>query len=925
MGRVIVTAYKEFERFCVEQYSRHQPDLSYNIAVKAELTDIKEIIDLCSRAILRDSKHGDFISAINLSIYIEVRIVEDLLNLKSFFANFTEDMKSVLHKSELHLNILLFGTQSVEILNIFQYRIREELSQIFLAVTHKTSFPKYNTNNVVIVDKLQGGYNECIKQLTNDFAKKDKVFIFNIKFANDAFDMTLLHKCMLICSKYKDHCKGFVINVANGGLYRVRAFVVNILCEKIFVIYGDSLIEPSINSVGKLPPAVYVENAADLMFFQRPLKKEVWRKLYTEHVDHGGKSVQEVIGPDAFRTDGECEAKFWPYLRLCQKFLFEDFDDNASKAYTQLRKAAYSCDEFYDIYVSKIPFLALFVFAIYDNFYRSNLLWRFKKDCGRKNYHLSIEDFVLSKQGAQDSKIFKRYKELKSDYDMKNLVTEYDIDSSGELHIVLHKTIAAEIFECISISEGLLQILENAVIHARSGLLSLRVYSRAKGLDTETAKKESHIKYLNSSYKVQYFNYKNADFYLEVQLSDLSDKSIPQKFIENVEKDKERFKALLKNLSWTEEQFDNIKKHINTAFFFTDGVGTVISPSDKGAGPEKVKVMEDLYKFRQAFYRIDKNLVHHYGLEIFNSIITSRGGIFSVCGYNEAYDNLDDIFGKVYEDAAKFVIKYDGTAYAQMTQYIKNQFDNMRKDDINNVRTIIQRDKDLPGTTYRILLPLDHTDVVSYNFSESFEEDSTDMDSEWMPVYINETVNLNIVKDIKDKQKNINQFHEFLKHKFYTALDKAGEADKTKLVMCLNIPEIQKVTDSERKENGDHFEELIKGVLLFALETLRGGKADILPIAIVNLNSFQLIEAARLISIYYAKRSSESGDIFDKMPVYLKCMNESKEVIFAGKDVNEVQNRIIKTAMKNGTMFDELATIADILKRVSKKEVTDGE
>lgn len=922
MNRVIVTSYKDFERFCVENYSRHQPELSYNIAVKTELIFIKKIIDLCSRAMLRDSKHGDFISAINLSFYIEVRTAEELINIKSFFADFTEDMKSVLRKAGLYLDTLLFGEQSVKVLNMFQYHIREELSLIFSAVTIKASFPKYSTNNVVIVDKLQGGYNECIKQLTNGLAK-DRVFIFNIKFANDVFDMTQLHKCMLICSKHKDHCKGFVINVANGGLYRVRAFVVNILCEKIFVIYGNNLIEPSLHSVGKLPPAVYVENAADLMFFQQPLKKEVWRKLYTEHAVRGGKSVHEVIGPDTFMADDECEAKFWPYLRLCQKFLFEDFDDNDSKAYTQLRKAAYSCDEFYDIYVSKISFLALFVFAIYDNFYRSNLLRRFKKDCGRKNYYLSIEDFVLSKQGTQNSKIFKKYKEHKSDYDIKNLVTEYDIDSSGEVRIVLHKTIASEIFECISISEGLLQILENAVIHARSGLLSLRVYSRAKGLDTETAKKEPHIEYLNSAYKVQYFNYKNTDFYLEVQLSDLSDKSIPKKFIENVEKDKERFKELLENLSWTEEQFNNIKKHINTSFFFTDDIGTIISPSDNGADSAKAK--DDLYKFRQAFYRIDKNLVHHYGLEIFNSIITSRGGIFSVCGYNEAYDNLDDIFGKVYEGIEKFEIKYDDPAYAQMMQYMKNQLEDMREDNINKVRTIIQRDKDLPGTTYRILLPLNHTDVVSYNFSEPFEEDSTDMDNEWMPIYINEAVSLNVVKDIEDKQKNIDQFHEFIKNIFYEESDKAGGTDKTKLMLCLNMPEIQKVTDSTRKENGDHFEELIKGVLLFALETLKDGKVDILPIAIVNLNSFQLIEAARLISIYYTKRSLESGGIFDKMPIYLKCMNESKEVIFAGTDVSEVQNKIIKTAMKNGTMFDELATIADILKRVSKKEVTDGE
>ncbi len=890
------------------------------------MTDIIRIINLCLNAKLKDLEHSDFVSMIELSFSLKVQTINDLNNITNFFDNLNNNMKIFLNKSILYLEILFIDNKSVEVIEFFQYHIFKDMSLLFSKVMCNVQFPNNNDTNIITVNNSMSEYKDCITRLKSGLSK-NSVYIFKTEFANNAFDMMQLHICATICSKYKDLCKGFIIIVTDGELYRVSAFVNSILCRKVFVICRDYLVYSSLNSVGKLPPAVYIKNAVDLRFFQQPLRKNTWDKICYRQISRRNDSKYDVIGPDTFNSDEECESKFWPYLRLCQKYLFEEFDDNTSKAYTLLRRAAYSSEEFYCKYVSQIPFLALFVFAVYDNFYRSNLLMNFKKECGRKNYSLRVEDLVLSMQGLQDNKMFKKYEEIKHKYDIKNLVTEYNTDDFGKTTVVLHKSITAEVFECISISEGLLQILENAVIHANGGLLSLRVYSRAKGLDTNLAKKADHIEYLDSTYGTQYFHYTNSDFYLEVQLSDISDKSIPQKFIDNIETDPKRFDEIMKILSFDKMQYNAIKECINLSYFFTDNMNTIVKNVSGKFDANIKNARELLGQFRRAFYRVDKNLVHHYGLEIFNSIISSRDGIFSVCGYNEVYDNLDNVINKAYEEVDDFKSKYSGNvAYDELMQYMKGYVDHMRKNDIENVRKIIQKNKALPGTTYRILIPLNHNEAVSYNSSDSFTESDTKNDNKWVPMYFDYSKSYNIfqeIKSISNKQHNINLFHDMLKCSFYKELHDENRNEKT-LVLCLNIPEILNKTGGV---NGDanHFEEIIKGVLLFALETLKDEKVDILPIAIVNLNPFQLIEAARLISIYYTKRGSKSGGVFDRMPIYLKCINEANEVIFADSDVNEVQNRILKTAMKNGIMFDDLSTITDILKRVSMSEVTDDE
>ncbi len=920
MKKTIINSYNQFENFCINQYKANNTKENYYVNIDAEYDEIKKIISLYQRASTVDENHTCFISRFFLEINLKINRDEDFKNTTDIFKNIDTRIAS-----NITLNFIIFlsGNQDINILKRFQF----DIYPFFKSHSFKISSEiKFNLNNAVCFnDKIilvndkknfeNGDITKFIKYYVNE--KKDSIkhenrqkhFIFNIHYNDEnIFDTTILHKYLLLCNKYKNSCNGFIINIKGGDFFKVKAFVATTLCSKIYVICNNTLIIPELDYVGKLPPAIYIENANDLMFFQKPISNKIWSKIAPQKISETNNSYRKIkpINSRTYFDEDLSAKKFWPYLRMCQKFLFEEFENNKSKAYTDLRIAAYSSKEFYDEYVKKIPFLALYLFSIYDSFYRNDLLLKFKSFCDKKNYSFKIEDFLLSKQSEQDYKTFEIYKNVKKNCDIKNLLLEYDESNLDKIQ--LHKTVVAEIFECISIAEGLLQILENAVLHANSGLLSLRVYSRAKGLETKKAKKENHIEYLDSIYNKKFFDFQKADFYLEVQISDLSDKSIPEKFLENLESDKTIFNKLLNNLSWDIQYFTSAKKHINTSYFFIDN----FKKQKYNYGD---KLTKDLQEFKQSFYKIDENLVHHYGLETFNNILNSRDGIFSVCGYNDSYDNLDYIFEKVYKNAKQFIESEENILNFIVNNNIEKLYNRIaivQENDINCVRKKIQSDKNLSGTTYRILLPLNHSSINDHSAQIITTKSNNDISQQNKIIIVENKCQFNKNETIKSKQENINKFCEYIKSEFWLN-------DEKTTVLCLNL-----FNENYFSQNhfDDHFEEIIKGTLLFALKELKGNKdLNILPIAIVNLTPFQLIEASRIISIYYTKKASGTDyNVFKKMPIYLKCAKSSKEILFAGDDLTEVKNTVIKTAMKNGSMFEELNTIIQILNKVSNIE-----
>ena len=813
----------------------------------------------------------------NLCIYIRIDSFEDYkIFLEMYCEEFGTKLNTKFKKVELSFIINLHENSDISLISQYQNFIFPEFGSCCKSMSARIN-KITNVRNVRALNQSMSDFQSLIRNNTNIFEGEkyqNNYVLLNIDVTENGFDITKLHNNLLICCKYQKHCKGFVLNIS-GDISRIKPYVQNIISNNVFVICNNILIEPDLNSVGKLPPAMFF-GPKDLSFFKSPLSHKNWCMI----------SGEEAINAKTF--DDDDEKRYWTYLRMCQKFLFEEFDDNASVEYTKLRKKAFSSKNFFEEYVQKMPFLSLCIFSIYDNFYRNNLLKQAKKYYGKKV--LKIEDLLLAEQRKQSWEDYEKYQSNKEKYDIKNLFA-YDINGG------IHKTVISEIFECISIAEGLLQILENAVLHAGGGLLSMRVYSREIGLENESHKKEHHVKYLNDTYTEDYFRYKKANFYLEIRISDLSGKSIPEKFVDNLlaDENKENYEKFLALSSSFSKSYD----------FSPEGIREIFS--DKAHNLEYFfsEITDvSLKEFRRIYYSIDENLVHHYGLEIFNNILTVRNGLFSVCGYNLSQDNLDLIFSNVFKHELEKVECLSDNIKNEVMEKIICIMEEKKK----MVRENLSANKQISGTTYSILFPLIHSALTENSVSVEGVFDCSGVTDD---IYTIKTINsIDLLRDI-DFEASAYKIINKISKSIYEVFDKG---DVVCIYLSNNIPEYTSL-----KLNC--FEALIKGIVLFALKKINDEHFPLLPIAIVNLTPFQLIEASRIISIYYAKeviKHVTAINPFEKMPIYLKCAESGKEIVFNGKNIEEVRRNVVKTAMIDGTMFDELSTIVEILRKEAK-------
>lgn len=616
MENISIKTLAEFKQFLEKNRDNREKKRVY--VLDGFHNDVIEIVECYNDLI---SHHVWDYRHLNLCINILINNTEDY---NIFLDMYCEDSGTILsqkfEKVELAFIIKPHEQVDIPLLSQYQNYIFPEFGHCCKSMSARIS--KIDKMlNVQPLNQSMMDFQALILKNINIFEGekyKEKYILLNIDVSEDGFDLNKLHNNLLICFKYQKNCKGFILNII-GDISRIKPYVQNIIAENVFVICNNILIEPDLDSVGKLPPAMFF-GSEDLAFFKSPLSQKIWNLIVSE------KAISSNFFGNSY------EKRYWTYLRMCQKFLFEEFDDNASAEYTKLRKEAYSSKHFFDEYVEKMPFLALCVFSIYDNFYRNNLLKQAKKYYGKKV--LKVEDLLLSEQKRQSWNDYDKYQTNKEKYDIKNLFA-YDLKGG------VHKTVISEIFECISVAEGILQILENAVLHAGGGLLSMRVYSREVGLEKEFHKKEHHVKYLNDTYTEDYFEYKKSNFYLEIRISDLSAKSIPEKFVENLlaDENKESYQQLL-----------SLSKALPNSYDFSPGaIKKIVVENDQSMEYFFSEIKDDsLKKFRQLYYSIDENLVHHYGLEIFNNILTVRNGLFSVCGYNLHYDNLDLVFDNIF-------------------------------------------------------------------------------------------------------------------------------------------------------------------------------------------------------------------------------------------------------------------------------------
>lgn len=706
---------------------------------------------------------------------------------------------------------------------------------------------------------------------------------------------------LLACLKDNNHIN--VINIVNGDKDRIPTYFSAVISEKLWVICNNIILRSQkIENFGALAPALFVTDK-NLSLLQKPIPEKIWNIIINNLID---------------TNDLGRYKNFKPYLKICYRNLFCEFKDNESQAYTELRKAAYSSNNFKE-YAISIPFLALLIFSMYDGSYRNDLLQYAKSkdyyDTITSGKRLTKADLLLEYQGNQDYEMYKKYKDakLRTGYDIKNLLTHYDEnyqesddkpdikpeDNKSEISSV----VVSEIFECVSIVEGLLQILENAVYHAGGGLFSLRTYSRATKHTSDGRQKENNVKYLNKEYSEEYFALAGVDktnYFLEVQVSDLSNESIPVKFKHNY----------------------GISSEIKLDYFFKPTVDDINT---------KIK-----------FFENPQNLAFHYGLEIFTKIVESRKGVFAVCGYkndsdkdyepDKFYSNVYDLFEKSIDEEKQiekeFLNIFDVTVENQKSKLVNK---------LEEVKTNITRNADIRGTTYRILLPLNHTlkDITNFASNEvavTINDDNID-DIEVILVPGDKKAQANFYDKFMHSKDSDKLYGQTLKEKevlrFSEGLMKCFNGDKQIKSICLDINKLI----MELKWS---VEEIVKGCILFAIKKIREEQGKelpdfVLPIAIVNMTRVQLFEAARILGVFYSNLiifNSHKGETDYKeidimflvahLQIYLK--SDDTDLIFAGKDVKEVRARLVKIAMANGTMNDDMVIVDQLLRGVTLNE-----
>ena len=369
---------------------------------------------------------------------------------------------------------------------------------------------------------------------------------------------------------------------------------------------GEQVItKGDINKIGKILP-VFSINSESLRILQKPIDKIIWKKI---------KDIGRLNGKTTYDTleDALCI--------LCGRYLFKE--QKSGKALSRIRKLTFQSEQFYEL-IEGIPLIALLIFAEFDYFSRVEMFEIYKKKTGRDT--LRVKDFLDDYQSKQTYQDYIIHTDMVSEgMNNKSLLTRCSMHQQGisiekicmnmakaeksdisyEPYVEevfrtynLHTQVVTEVYEAVTIAEGILQLTDNVVKHANKGLMSMRIHC----MDDK-----SIVAARYPSYFVNKKNHIEQKYYLEVNISDLSGTNIAQQF-------KVNNSAFGNRLSDEKKQiFDNFRLK---SFFAPEAEESALW---------------------ETFYQDSRNIVNHYGLQIFDSIIQSKGGFFVVASEEQCY------------------------------------------------------------------------------------------------------------------------------------------------------------------------------------------------------------------------------------------------------------------------------------------------
>lgn len=342
------------------------------------------------------------------------------------------------------------------------------------------------------------------------------------------------------------------------------------------------------------------------------------------------------------------------------------------------------------------------------------------------------------------------------------------------------------------IADGVLQLMEN-IYHAtgKTGFMNIRVHENT-----------SEKCYLYKRYGIKDKKYL---FYYEIRILDISQENIV-----------ESFQKRMKNISGADK--------LQVSHFFR-------RPND-----------EETACFWETYNQTEENLVHHYGLQVFASIVSANGGVFKVIS-SSRYD-------------------YD----EQNEKYVNG--DNWSKGDSGQVH--------LPGTEYIVLLPLR---VREQKFVTSLEVDAEyqyDMDADYEVCQYEDTqINELVMKDVYRSQEHKEEVINKLAKSMFDGINKLEcSIDKSKVfIVFFSI---------ERWMNG--FLEIYCKALILCGIWRKSRNSNKFFCVISGCTENQILEIARLFAIFYCK--TDIHRYMSDMQIYL--VGEEEELLITGRNLDSL-------------------------------------
>ncbi len=439
---------------------------------------------------------------------------------------------------------------------------------------------------------------------------KGSVFIFKVKFEKEEnIDEQILFDYYLISNKFSNDAS-FYLKVylpeemssksSTDAYFRLSRYGLfqEIKSSNSRIVYGNQIrkfAKHNLNGIMRLMPVFSIDGES-MELLRSGITFSIWSKIRNSN-DNRVDILEDAV------------------YRICWRLLFSKVGVG-NKELSALRCEAFESDSFFKL-ISGIPLIALLIFAMLDYSFREDAVEHYKMEIRKKEIKKGItlhaEDFLYEKQSMQTRENFEANNEAaKKNYDNKTIWASYE-------RMILHSFIIKEMYEAITISEGIIQLLENIVYHAGEK------HSKGKGLlGIYIRNFESDKRVFESKYP-EYVNYCqenkiNSKYYLELFIADLSGTNIPQKFMDNnvtfINQNEEKIKEKMIALGGTGE----IPKNISLGSFF--------------------KPQNNEVQFWTAFFSFPDKAVNHYGLQIFDSIISTKGGLFAVESGKERYCNM---------------------------------------------------------------------------------------------------------------------------------------------------------------------------------------------------------------------------------------------------------------------------------------------